>query len=204
MDLSVIEVIRRSRGTHLGMVKTELGTRVEAELASLSSRERAVLDLAIQGFKDKAISEELGIAKGTVGTYWNRIRRKLGPKTRAEIAAIVGRSEARETNSELVDALEQLRETREQLEAEMNRRRAAERYLKVLRCLAVAVARYNTFGKRSELILGKPENFDELEEQRTTFAQEALAAEREGEPRSFAGYRLIPLAAGDILVALFS
>ena len=68
------------------MATLEFATTIEDRLASLSERERAVLDLAVRGYKDRAISAQLGIAKGTVGTYWNRIRRKVGPMTRAEIA----------------------------------------------------------------------------------------------------------------------
>jgi DNA-binding CsgD family transcriptional regulator len=53
----------------------------------LSTRELAVLRLATQGFTDDMIGRELGIEKGTVNSYWVRIRGKLGHLSRTEIVA---------------------------------------------------------------------------------------------------------------------
>jgi len=184
------------------MATLEFATTIEDRLASLSERERAVLDLAVRGYKDRAISAQLGIAKGTVGTYWNRIRRKVGPMTRAEIAAVIGRAEGRESNSELADALAKLNEVSEKLEAENARRRAAERYLQVLRRLAKGAARYNTSGRRTELLIGTPDLFAPIESDVVAFANTAKAVESDGNPRDFKSFRLFAIAAGDILVAL--
>jgi DNA-binding CsgD family transcriptional regulator len=184
------------------MATLELGTQIEHELASLSERERAVLKLAVNGYKDKAISEKLGIAKGTVGTYWNRIRRKLGPLTRAEIAAIVGRAEGRESNSELCTAMNRIADLSQRLEAETARRRATERYLQILRRMARGAARYSPSGKRTELIIGTPDVFGAIEIDPIGFANAARAVDGDGQPRDFKGFRLLSLAAGDVLVAL--
>ena len=184
------------------MASLDVGNSIEARIASLSERERAVLDLAVQGYKDRAISEKLGIAKGTVGTYWNRIRRKVGPMTRAEIAAVIGRAEGRESNSELIEALTKLSELTERLEAENARRRAAERYLQVLRRLAKGAARYSTSGKRNELLIGTPDLFVPIESDVVGFSNTAKAVEADGTPRDFKGFRLVLIAAGDILVAM--
>lgn len=53
----------------------------------LSPRELQLLSLAAQGLTDNAISHRLGISLATVGTYWGRIRIKLGPLNRTELVA---------------------------------------------------------------------------------------------------------------------
>jgi DNA-binding NarL/FixJ family response regulator len=186
------------------MASLELATTTEDRLATLSERERAVLDLAVKGYKDRAISDKLGIAKGTVGTYWNRIRRKVGPMTRAEIAAVIGRAEGRESNSELSEALTRLSETAEKLEAESARRRAAERYLQVLRRLAKGAARYSVTGKRTELLIGSPDLFHPIETDPAGFSNAAKAVEGDGNPRDFQDFRLFAIGVGDVLVALLA
>lgn len=186
------------------MATLELATSIEDRIAGLSERERAVLDLAVRGYKDRAISAKLGIAKGTVGTYWNRIRRKVGPMTRAEIAAVIGRAEGRESNSELAAALTKLHELAERIEAESARRRAAERYLQVLRRLTKGAARYSTAGKRTELLIGTPDLFMPIETDVVAFASTAKAVAVDGRGRDFKGFRLVAIGAGDVLVALLA
>jgi len=51
----------------------------------LSGRELAVLTLAAQGYTDDMIANELGIQRGTVNSYWVRIRGKLGNLSRSEL-----------------------------------------------------------------------------------------------------------------------
>lgn len=53
----------------------------------LSERERQILQLACDGHTDQAIANELGISLATVGTYWGRIRSKVGHLNRAELVA---------------------------------------------------------------------------------------------------------------------
>src|SRR5690348_5144271 len=53
----------------------------------LSPRELQLLSFAAQGLTDNAISHKLGISLATVGTYWGRIRIKLGPLNRTELVA---------------------------------------------------------------------------------------------------------------------
>jgi DNA-binding CsgD family transcriptional regulator len=60
----------------------------------LSGRERTILMLSVQGHTDDAIGHRLGIARSTVLTYWSRIRAKVGPLTRSELAALVGEQAA--------------------------------------------------------------------------------------------------------------
>lgn len=60
---------------------------------SLSSREKQLIALATEGHTDTSIAQHLGISEATVGTYWGRIRVKLGPYSRTELVSIVIRAE---------------------------------------------------------------------------------------------------------------
>lgn len=59
----------------------------------LSPREVELLKHAENGLTDSAIAARLGISEATVGTYWGRIRIKLGPYSRTELVANVIRME---------------------------------------------------------------------------------------------------------------
>ena len=54
---------------------------------SLSERELQVLDYATQGYTDDMIAQALGIGKGTVNSYWVRIRGKMGHLSRTHLVA---------------------------------------------------------------------------------------------------------------------
>lgn len=56
---------------------------------ALSERELEILELAKDGFIDKEIALRMGISQATVATYWDRIRRKSGAKTRVQ-AVVIG------------------------------------------------------------------------------------------------------------------
>lgn len=79
----------------------------------LSDREMQLIKLASKGHTDTSISHRLGISEATVGTYWGRIRVKIGPYSRTELVSIVLKaeqasvlSELRQANAELVRRLE--------------------------------------------------------------------------------------------------
>ena len=59
----------------------------------LSEREQQLIKLASKGQTDTAIAHRLGISEATVGTYWGRIRIKLGPYSRTELVSIVLKAE---------------------------------------------------------------------------------------------------------------
>lgn len=63
------------------------------ENPELSPRERELLTFAAQGLTDAAIARQLGISEATVGTYWGRVRIKLGPYSRTELVALMLRAE---------------------------------------------------------------------------------------------------------------
>lgn len=55
----------------------------------MSNRELQIVRLAAEGLTDKEIALRLGIAMGSVRTYWERMRHKLDAKNRAELMARV-------------------------------------------------------------------------------------------------------------------
>ena len=72
----------------------------------LSNREHLILTLASKGFTDDMIARELGIKRGTVNSYWVRIRAKFGPLSRTELVARFVQKNADEVFSERGDQLE--------------------------------------------------------------------------------------------------
>ena len=55
--------------------------------ADVTSREREVLDLLIQGMSSKQIARELGISARTVETHLRNLRLKTGTPNRAALAS---------------------------------------------------------------------------------------------------------------------
>jgi PAS domain S-box-containing protein len=53
----------------------------------LSDRERTVLLLAADGLTDKEIAQRLSLSQRTIGTYWERMREKLGHYSRTQLVA---------------------------------------------------------------------------------------------------------------------
>lgn len=53
-----------------------------------------MLLLAAEGLTDKEIARHLGLSQRTIGTYWERMRLKLGPFSRTQLVARFLRSEA--------------------------------------------------------------------------------------------------------------
>jgi len=84
----------------------------------LSPREKQLLEFAAAGFTDTAIAHKLGISEATVGTYWGRVRIKLGPYSRTELVAIVMRAEQEA-------AIEALRKENEDLVKQLREQAAA-------------------------------------------------------------------------------
>jgi PAS domain S-box-containing protein len=78
---------------------------------ALSSREHELIELAASGLTDQAIANKLGISVATVGTYWGRVRIKIGPYSRTELVATVIRQEQEATLSQLRSENEHLFQT---------------------------------------------------------------------------------------------
>jgi len=67
----------------------ETARRAEG-LASLTAREREVLDLIVEGLYNKVIADRLGIAMRTVEVYRARVFEKMGVKSAVELARRLG------------------------------------------------------------------------------------------------------------------
>jgi two-component system, NarL family, response regulator DevR len=99
----LLEAIRRvAAGEHLldpavtGRVMRRLSnpTGDDKRLASLSSREREVLDLIGQGLTNRQIGEQLFLAEKTIKNYVSGLLSKLGMERRTEAAVFVARRDA--------------------------------------------------------------------------------------------------------------
>lgn len=76
--------------------------RIYSLTSELSARELAVLTFAASGYTDDMIANELGIRRGTVNSYWVRIRGKLGNLSRSELVARFVQKNADSMHSEYV------------------------------------------------------------------------------------------------------
>jgi len=91
-----------------------LDRRTTEEGPLLSPREHELLTLAAKGHTDQGIAHHLGISLATVGTYWGRIRIKMGPLNRTELVAHYLQDAAEKTVNQLKEdnsrLLEQVQE----------------------------------------------------------------------------------------------
>ena len=60
---------------------------MELVTRQLSDRERTVLLLAADGLTDKQIASHLQLSQRTIGTYWERMRQKMGQYSRTQLVA---------------------------------------------------------------------------------------------------------------------
>ena len=65
------------------------GAAVQARLASLSAREREVLDLILAGKMNKVIADQLGISMRTVEVHRSHVFDKMQVKTAVELAGLL-------------------------------------------------------------------------------------------------------------------
>ena len=99
----------------------------QGTISSLSPRERQLLQLSAHGLTDQGIAHRLGISLATVGTYWGRVRVKLGSFNRTELVAHYLREQAGRTigvltdeNRKLVQELHQLSDTADVLKSNLD------------------------------------------------------------------------------------
>src|SRR5689334_16434395 len=78
------------------------------DLELLSTRERQILGLAVEGCTDEQIGQRLGITTSTVNSYWVRIRSKVGLLSRTEIVGGYLRQLAIVESAELRTMVERL------------------------------------------------------------------------------------------------
>lgn len=87
----------------------------------LSPREQQLIQFASEGLTDTAIAYRLGISEATVGTYWGRVRIKMGPLNRTELVSVYLKQEQeraldalREENAQLLSEIKKVAEQTEQ------------------------------------------------------------------------------------------
>lgn len=81
------------------------------EVESLSERQRQMVDLAGHGLTDKEIARQLSLSEGTLRTYWDRLRTRMGAQSRTEVLARLSQSRYErlsEAHQELVAILKNL------------------------------------------------------------------------------------------------
>lgn len=69
-----------------------------ARVSELSTRQRQVMDLAVQGYSNKEIAQELGISPRTVETYRAWVMEKTGARNLADLVRLCLRLEAMEND----------------------------------------------------------------------------------------------------------
>jgi two-component system response regulator DctR len=62
---------------------------VQTRLASLSSREREVMDLILEGLMNKVIADRMGITMRTVEVHRSNLFAKMGVRTAVELARLI-------------------------------------------------------------------------------------------------------------------
>ena len=72
---------------HALFLATEQVARSPMDLASLTDRQRQLVDLAIMGLPDKTIASRLGISENTVGNHFRGIYERLGISKRSQLIA---------------------------------------------------------------------------------------------------------------------
>jgi RNA polymerase sigma factor (sigma-70 family) len=83
----VIETFRSREAAEAAGTSAARSSAASLDDESLTPREQQVLELLVEGFSYKEISQRLGISTSTVGTYVQRIYEKLHVSSRREIMA---------------------------------------------------------------------------------------------------------------------
>jgi DNA-binding NarL/FixJ family response regulator len=87
---SRIELDDTPTGSAVDGTDAGTGAHADAELG-LTTREREVLALLVQGHTNKRIADELFISESTAGVHVSNILGKLGVRTRTEAASVAAR-----------------------------------------------------------------------------------------------------------------
>jgi two-component system, LuxR family, response regulator FixJ len=88
---SAVDAARRKKA------QDETVLEFAARVGELSARQRQVMDLAVQGFSNKEIAQELGISPRTVETYRAWVMEKTGARNLADLVRLSLRLEAMES-----------------------------------------------------------------------------------------------------------
>lgn len=98
----MVEAIRKIAGGSqlLDAASIRLGTRrhraaIEGRVASLTPQERRIFDLVGEGYSNRQIADEMGLAEKTVKNYASNMLAKLGMSSRTQVAACAARIDER-------------------------------------------------------------------------------------------------------------
>jgi FixJ family two-component response regulator len=83
---AVAEALRRDAASRAAR---ECETEIDLRLATLTPRERQVLDLVVAGRLNKQIAADLGAAEKTVKIHRSRVMRKMSVRTVADLIRVV-------------------------------------------------------------------------------------------------------------------
>jgi FixJ family two-component response regulator len=86
---AINDALARDRAARRGRAEVSV---VQERLATLTPREREVLDLVVTGRMNKQIAAELGTAEQTIKQHRGRVMRKLGVDSVAELVRLVERA----------------------------------------------------------------------------------------------------------------
>lgn len=81
------------------------------DVDALSERQRQMVELAGHGYTDKEIARRLSLSEGTLRTYWDRLRARMGAQSRTEVLARISQyryDRLRAEHDELVSILKNL------------------------------------------------------------------------------------------------
>ena len=95
-DNSMIDRLTAALAESARRLETERSAQsVEQRLATLTPREREVMDLMLEGNYNKVIADRLGIVMRTVEVYRAKVFEKMGVKSAVELAALLASRDAR-------------------------------------------------------------------------------------------------------------
>jgi FixJ family two-component response regulator len=88
-DAELLEVIDEALATHGGDAEQQAVRRAKALIATLTQREREVMELVALGRKNKQIAAELSVSVKTVEAHRAKVMEKTGAHSSAELAGLV-------------------------------------------------------------------------------------------------------------------
>jgi two-component system response regulator FixJ len=80
------QALARDQESRQGLKEHE---RIRVQLASLTPREREVLDLVATGKANKVVAQDLGVSQRTVEIHRARVMKKMGAKSLAQLVRMV-------------------------------------------------------------------------------------------------------------------
>jgi DNA-binding NarL/FixJ family response regulator len=100
-DGGMDDIVRAVRAASIGdaplsprAAQAILSARPARQMPELSNREREVVELVVEGLKNKDVAERMGISEKTVKTHLTHVYQRLGVATRSDMIAAFKASQA--------------------------------------------------------------------------------------------------------------